>query len=456
MAAEARRGLAWRQEYGRGGTLVGVARARDISNKKDLSPSTVRRMVSYFARHEVDKQGQGFSPGEQGYPSAGRIAWALWGGDAGQSWANAKSKQLEGTESMQILRIENKAAKVKLNEQVDKLSMDRLNEEIAKVFGAKAAAEGKNFGEIMNCANNAVDTLDIEIHSPGGSILDGYTLYNSILDLRGRGVYVTANITLAASMASVIAMAADKIVMRKGARMMIHEASASTYGNAKDHADRAQLLESFSDEIAGIYAGRTKQGKEIIREMMKKETWMDAKTAVELGFADEEFDTPKKAEAMSNLLARLTNPSDAEAKERIDALENQIQAHDSIVSDFQAKLDLAENALQEATTELTAIRAEVQTKCDEITNLQGSIQAKDEQIAEMTACISRLEAEAKETQEKIGNKAAELLASAGHVAPVNLTDDAGETNTKLISRKDFNALTPHERLQFVKAGGKIK
>jgi len=52
-------------------------------------------MVSYFARHEVDKQGEGFSPGEDGYPSAGRIAWALWGGDSGKSWANAKSKQLE-------------------------------------------------------------------------------------------------------------------------------------------------------------------------------------------------------------------------------------------------------------------------------------------------------------------------------------------------------------------------
>jgi hypothetical protein len=44
-------------------------------------------MVSYFARHEVDKQGQGWSPGEDGYPSAGRIAWALWGGDPGRSWA---------------------------------------------------------------------------------------------------------------------------------------------------------------------------------------------------------------------------------------------------------------------------------------------------------------------------------------------------------------------------------
>ena len=89
MAQEAERGLEWRREFGRGGTEVGVARARDIANKRDLSMDTVRRMASFFARHEVDKEAEGFSPGEDGYPSAGRIAWALWGGDPGQSWANA-------------------------------------------------------------------------------------------------------------------------------------------------------------------------------------------------------------------------------------------------------------------------------------------------------------------------------------------------------------------------------
>lgn len=95
---EAERGLAWRSEYGRGGTEVGVARARDISNGANLSPETVNRMVSYFARHEVDKQGQGWSPDEDGFPSAGRIAWALWGGDAGRVWAEKVKKQMESRE----------------------------------------------------------------------------------------------------------------------------------------------------------------------------------------------------------------------------------------------------------------------------------------------------------------------------------------------------------------------
>lgn len=98
MREEAQRGLDWRREYGRGGTEVGIARARDISNGENLSMDTVSRMASYFARHEVDKEAEGFRPGEDGYPSNGRIAWALWGGDAGQSWANRILEEEENGE----------------------------------------------------------------------------------------------------------------------------------------------------------------------------------------------------------------------------------------------------------------------------------------------------------------------------------------------------------------------
>lgn len=90
MVSNAKRGLELRRQYGRGGTSVGVARARDISNKKNLSDDTVLRMHSYFSRHEVDKQGKGWNSGEPGYPSNGLIAWLLWGGDSGKTWAESK------------------------------------------------------------------------------------------------------------------------------------------------------------------------------------------------------------------------------------------------------------------------------------------------------------------------------------------------------------------------------
>lgn len=107
MAAEAKRGLDWREEYGRGGTAVGVARARDISNRVDLSDETIGRMVSYFARHEVDKEGAGFSPGEEGFPSAGRIAWALWGGDPGKSWADKEWAKIQDQKGSKMIVTKN-------------------------------------------------------------------------------------------------------------------------------------------------------------------------------------------------------------------------------------------------------------------------------------------------------------------------------------------------------------
>jgi hypothetical protein len=93
VRANAKRGLELRKKHNRGGTEVGVARARDLSNGAALSLDTIKRMNSYFARHEVDKKGEGW-----GVDSAGYIAWLLWGGDAGWSWAKGILKQKENKE----------------------------------------------------------------------------------------------------------------------------------------------------------------------------------------------------------------------------------------------------------------------------------------------------------------------------------------------------------------------
>jgi hypothetical protein len=85
LAIEASRGLLLRKKFGRGGTMIGVARARDLKNRRRISAQTVKRMYSYFARHLVDKQGRNFFNQEK--PSNGAIAWLLWGGDAGARWA---------------------------------------------------------------------------------------------------------------------------------------------------------------------------------------------------------------------------------------------------------------------------------------------------------------------------------------------------------------------------------
>lgn len=89
VQAEAKKALKWRKEYKRGGTPVGLNTARTLAKGGQIGIEKVRHIAKYFPRHEVDKQGKGWSPGEDRFPSNGRIAWALWGGDAAWRWARA-------------------------------------------------------------------------------------------------------------------------------------------------------------------------------------------------------------------------------------------------------------------------------------------------------------------------------------------------------------------------------
>lgn len=86
---EAKKALEWRKEHKRGGTPVGLNTARTLARGGQIGIEKVRHIAKYFPRHEVDKKGKGWAPGEDNFPSNGRIAWALWGGDAAQRWASA-------------------------------------------------------------------------------------------------------------------------------------------------------------------------------------------------------------------------------------------------------------------------------------------------------------------------------------------------------------------------------
>ena len=94
MIRNAQRALDWRKDGKQGGTIVGVTRANQIVNRENLSDSTILRMFSFFSRHEVDKRATGFRQGEDGFPSAGRVAWDLWGGDEGFAWSRRRRDQI--------------------------------------------------------------------------------------------------------------------------------------------------------------------------------------------------------------------------------------------------------------------------------------------------------------------------------------------------------------------------
>jgi HK97 family phage prohead protease len=129
MAKIAARALEWRREYNRGGTDVGVARARDIANRANLSPETVARMRSFFARHGTNRADHFDDKEPDGGPTAWRIAWDLWGGDPGRAWAERIGRQEDAKHMSQV---EHKAVGFEIKREPD---ADGVFEGYASVFG---------------------------------------------------------------------------------------------------------------------------------------------------------------------------------------------------------------------------------------------------------------------------------------------------------------------------------
>lgn len=139
-----------------------------------------------------------------------------------------------------------------------------------------------------------IDAAEIllRVNSPGGDVFDGTAMYNALVD---HPAYVTCRVEgLAASAASFIAQAADRVVMGRGAELMIHDASGFCIGNAADMGEMAAILDRVSDGIAGIYHDRAGGSAKSWRDTMRGEQWYTADEAVTAGLADEVMAAPKK------------------------------------------------------------------------------------------------------------------------------------------------------------------
>lgn len=148
MAANAARGLELREKHGKGGTAVGVARARDIKNRANLSPSTVKRMHSFFSRHEGNQKG--------GEDDAGYIAWLLWGGDAGKAWAARKSEQIDKSESARF------SHDIRLPKGKRRLNIDEAHAALAQM--------GYKLGTVRY--DPAAGGSVYKVTQPNGSVID--------------------------------------------------------------------------------------------------------------------------------------------------------------------------------------------------------------------------------------------------------------------------------------------
>lgn len=152
------------------------------------------------------------------------------------------------------------------------------------VIGADFFGDGTTAKGVADALKElkGVKSLTVRINSPGGDVFDGMAIRNLLIQ---SGKRLTVEIDgLAASIASVIAMAGSEIRMADGGMMMIHDAWSGMVGNADELRKTADILDQISGEIAGIYSKRVGSDEKAMRKLMKDETWMTPADALERGF----------------------------------------------------------------------------------------------------------------------------------------------------------------------------
>lgn len=153
--------------------------------------------------------------------------------------------------------------------------------------------DAQGFHDALQEHNGADVTLMLD--SPGGVVSDGLSIYNALMQYSGK---VTVHVdTMAASIASVIACAADHVVINSNAQFMIHKAWTVAMGNSTDFRGLIEQLDQLDGMIADVYVERTGASRDELMDMMEKETYLSAQDAVAIGFADEINEIKKERKA---------------------------------------------------------------------------------------------------------------------------------------------------------------
>ena len=218
--------------------------------------------------------------------------------------------------------------------------------------------------------------LTVVINSPGGDVFAGLAIYNALVNHNGN---VTVRVDgLAASIASVIAMAGDKIIMSPGSMIMIHRPSVYAAGTVDDMEKAKDVLLKIEEGITPIYAKRTGLSDEKITELLEAETWMLADKAVELGFADEVSEAPEKQkqdEGVQNVMS-MNFAFSMSAVKQADAKPMQ-----SLVEQIKAKAEAEAVKAAEPAEETTT---EPETKTDEPAAPEAAPEAEPTDEAEQS------------------------------------------------------------------------
>ena len=274
-------------------------------------------------------------------------------------------------------------------------------------FGMNAQSFIEEIKEFKN------SDINLHINCVGGDVFDGMAIYN-ILKKR------TANTTvyiegIAASMGSVIALAADTVVMAENSLFMIHNAWGGANGEAKDMKKTAALLDKISGEIADIYVKKTKLPYDKVKDMMDEETWLNADEALDLGFVDSISDAIKIAakydvskfknitneEIKSKLNINLKSKTMTEELKnwfngKIEDIITRVKSDDSNVeaNDSKVEVTLADEA--DVISKLSGFETQVTELNGSIIDLAGEKETLTEEVERLTALLSKANAKGTE------------------------------------------------------------
>jgi len=233
--------------------------------------------------------------------------------------------------------------------------------------------------------------MNLHINCVGGDVFDGMAIFNIIKKRTAKTtVYIEG---IAASMGSVIALAADSVVMAENSLFMIHNAWGGAMGEAKEMKKTAKLLDKISGEIADIYVKKTKLPYDKVKEMMDEETWLNAEEALELGFIDSISDAIKVAAKYD--VSKFKNITNKEIKNKLSINIKSKKMTDELKAWFNGKVeDIIARVKSENVDTDSKSNVEV-TMSDEaeILNKFSDFEAK---VAEVSGSVIELEGE-KET-----------------------------------------------------------
>jgi len=271
-------------------------------------------------------------------------------------------------------------------------------------FGISAATL---VNEIKTIGNKP---LGVHLNSGGGAVFDGFAIHEV---LRAHPAPVTVYVEgLAASIASVIAMAGDEIQMSENSLMMIHNAQAGVGGNKEELIKMADVLKKIDEQLLNIYHKKSKRKRDKIAQMMENETWLNAEEAVEMGFADKKTKAIKlaanldtnKFKVPSDKLKYLNMASTPTLFERFKNWLSELK--DEVPAELKAKFTEFQASLKKVEDDLIAAQASLLTKTNEIAaqklildNLTSELEAGDqskvmEKITAIKAETLRLKSEA--------------------------------------------------------------